>query len=354
MIFMRPKSLLAVVLCISMLFAISMAGQIFAADCVHTYEETILPATCIEKEQIQYTCSQCGDTYTVYADDPVLPDSCYILLKSTKSEGQLTVTVSLENNPGIYFMKMIFQYNSTALAYSSCTNGTVWTDGEHWDPTVTEHSVSYIAENAEPDNNAESGLLCTLVFDILDDSADYGFTVKLDKRPFINWDNDLIDVEILNIVGKSELGDHSYEEYVVPPTCMEDGYKAMVCIYCKETLSEAVLPATGHQWVLEKEITSPTFEREGLGLYTCSNCGETKEEVLPILEHWKKGDLNNDGVLNMEDVVQMRLTVASPLSIPLQVYDAADLDNDSVVSMTDYAYIIRIAAGNMPMPPGWE
>ena len=351
---MRTKSFLAIVLSISMLLAISMAGHIFAADCVHTYEQTILPATCITKEQIQYTCTQCGDSYTVYADAPVLPDSCYILLESTKSEGQLTVTAALENNPGIYSMKIIFQYNPAALALSSCINGDVWTDGEHWEPTVTEKSVSYIAENTEMDNNTNNGLVCTLVFDILDDSADYNFTVKLDKRPFINWDNELIDVEILNIVGKSEYGDHNYEEHTQAPTCTEDGYTEMVCAYCGNRLEGATLPATGHQWVLEKEIISPTFESEGLGLYKCDNCDETKEEILPILEHWKKGDLNNDGMLTMEDVVYMRSVVSSLSRIPLQLYDAADLDNDGIVGMVDYVYIIQIAAGNAPMPPGWE
>lgn len=119
-------------------------------------------------------------------------------------------------------------------------------------------------------------------------------------------------------------------------------------------MQDTVLPATGHQWTLQEEIISPTFESGGLGLYKCENCEETKEESLAVLEHWKKGDLNNDGILNMIDVTYM-LTVVSSLSrIPMQMYDAADLDNNGIVNMLDYTHIINIAANNAPMPPGWE
>ena len=49
---MRFKSLLSVMLCISMLLITPLVGQVFAADCEHTYEQTIEEATCMEKEQI--------------------------------------------------------------------------------------------------------------------------------------------------------------------------------------------------------------------------------------------------------------------------------------------------------------
>ena len=128
----------------------------------------------------------------------------------------------------------------------------------------------------------------------------------------------------------------------------------MICVYCENVLEHTTLPATGHKWTLQEEIVSPTFESEGLGLYACDSCDETKEEVLPILEHWKKGDLNNDNRLTMEDVVYMRFVVSSLSRIPLQLYDAADLDNDGIVNMIDYRYIVQIAAGNAPLPHGWE
>ncbi len=114
---MRSKSILAAFLCISILLAIPLTGHIFAAECIHNYEAKTIEATCISKEQIQYTCSLCGDSYSVFADEPTLPDSCYVLMKSVKADGQLTVTVTLENNPGIHSMRMKSEaYGRTANA----------------------------------------------------------------------------------------------------------------------------------------------------------------------------------------------------------------------------------------------
>lgn len=353
---MRPKSLLAVMLSIAMLLAGSVVGPVFAADCTHVYEQTVKAATCIEKEQIVYTCSLCGDTYKVAADEPMLPDSCYVLLESTKQDGQLIVTVKLENNPGIYSMRMIFHYNEAALAPTERINGDVWTDSECWTTTPPkENPFFYTAQYTDmTSNNMKNGLLCTLVFDILDEKEDYGFRVTYDKRPYITYDHQLVDVTTVNIVGKSEYGDHCYESGMVPPTCTKNGYTQQVCKYCQDTIIGETIPSPGHQWVLTQEIVPPTFETEGRGVYTCSACHETKEESLPILQRWKKGDLNNDGAITSADIIYLRRVAASASSVPLQLYDAADVNGDSVVTMLDYVQLSRIAAGNAPYPPDWN
>ena len=353
---MHPRSLLAMVLTVSMLLAGSMIGQVFAADCEHAYEQTVTVATCIEKEQIVYTCSLCGDTYKAAADEPVLPDSCYVLLESTKRDGQLIVTVKLENNPGIYSMRMIFHYNEAALVPTARINGDVWTDSECWTTTPPKETpFFYTAQYTDMmSNNMKNGLLCTLVFDILEEGEDYGFKVTYDKRPYITYDHQLVDVTTLNIVGKGEYGAHDYESDPVPPTCTEDGYDRQVCKYCQETMIGEVIPALGHQWVYTQGLVSPTFETEGIELYTCSVCQETKEETVPILERWKKGDLNNDGIITSADIIYMRRVATSTSSVPLQVYDAADVNGDNIITMLDYMLLRRIAVGSAPYPPDWD
>lgn len=52
-------------------------------------------------------------------------------MKSVKADGQLTVTVTLENNPGIHSMRMKFNYNPQALRLASYANGSVWKDGDN-------------------------------------------------------------------------------------------------------------------------------------------------------------------------------------------------------------------------------
>ena len=353
---MRFKSLLSVMLCISMLLATPLVGQVLAADCEHNYEQTIEEATCMEKEQILYTCSLCGDSYKAAADEPVLPDSCYVLLESTIQNGQLVVTVKLENNPGIYSMRMIFHYNAAALAPTARINGDIWTNSECWTTTPPKNTpFFYTAQYADlTSNNTKNGLLCTLVFDILDTEEDYGFKVTYDKRPFITWDNQLVDVATLNIVGKSEYGKHVLQTHTTPPTCTEDGAAYQVCTYCQNTIAEERIPSPGHQWILTQEIVPPTFETEGIGLYTCDTCQETKEEALSIVERWKKGDLDNDGAITSADIIYLRRVAASLSSVSLQMYDAADINGDGVVTMLDYVQLCRIAAGNAPYPPDWN
>ncbi len=353
---MRPKSVFAAFLCISMLVAILLTSHIFAAECVHNYEPNIIAATCINKEQIQYTCRLCGDSYSVPADAPDLPDSCYVLLKSTKDNEQLTITVTLENNPGIHSMRMNFHYNSQALRPVSRINGNVWTDRECWSSaSPTENPFSYAAQYSNlTENNTKNGLICTLIFDILDDTADYNFTVTLDKKPFIDYNSNVINAAIINIVGKSEFGSHTYDQRTVSPTCTETGSVNHVCIHCGDTVLIETLPATGHQWNFTEEIISPTFESTGLALYTCPDCGNTKEETLPILEHWRKGDLNNDHELTSLDVVYMRRLLLLYIDGSPQMYDAADLDEDGVISPLDFVTLQRIVSGIIPYPPEWE
>ena len=354
---MRSKSILAAFLCISILLAIPLTGHIFAAECIHNYEAKTIEATCVSKEQIQYTCSLCGDSYSVFADEPALPDSCYILMESVKADGQLTVTVTLENNPGIHSMRMKFGYNSQALRLASYTNGNVWKDGECTTSTpMTKNPFTYVAQYSSlTGNNFNNGLMLTMVFDILDDTADYNFKVILDKKPFIDLESNLVNVTILNIVGKSEYGRHTYEQHTVPPTCTETGAVNGVCIYCGDTILIETLPTAEHQWTFTEEIISPTFDSTGLALYTCSDCGTTKEEVLPILtEHWKKGDLDNDGEITPIDLANMRRLMLMYIDGTPQMYAAADLDGDGVVSPVDFVTLERIVSGKMPYPPEWE
>lgn len=66
-------------------------------------------------------------------------------------------------------------------------------------------------------------------------------------------------------------------------TCTEAGYTGDTsCVNCSQIKSGEVIPAKGHEWDEGEVITEPTETETGLIEYTCEECGETKEEVLPI------------------------------------------------------------------------
>jgi DNA-directed RNA polymerase subunit RPC12/RpoP len=57
------------------------------------------------------------------------------------------------------------------------------------------------------------------------------------------------------------------------------------CTRCGEILVEQqVIPALGHNYVSEV-IKPATCAEEGLRKYTCTRCGDTYEEVIPVLAH---------------------------------------------------------------------
>ena len=87
-------------------------------------------------------------------------------------------------------------------------------------------------------------------------------------------------IQVLPLPKSCQIGNHVWElESSSAPTCTEDGRKVLSCRLCKNT-KEEITPALGHAWKLT-EIQSEPEEgeslHEGVGLYTCTRCNETKE-----------------------------------------------------------------------------
>ena len=78
---------------------------------------------------------------------------------------------------------------------------------------------------------------------------------------------------------------HDYDSVVTNPTCTEKGYVTYTCKICGDTYAGNHIPSVGHSWDEGVVTVTPTEEQEGLKVYTCTTCGETKEEILPKLEH---------------------------------------------------------------------
>lgn len=81
------------------------------------------------------------------------------------------------------------------------------------------------------------------------------------------------------------------------PTCTEDGYEAHYkCTECDEWFkdlgghylmtetekTEITKKATGHKWDRGVVTEEATYDETGIKTYTCSVCGETKDETIPV------------------------------------------------------------------------
>ena len=249
------KRLLAAVLCTAVL--LGLAGGVHAADCDHEYVALSLEADCQNKARTVYTCSLCGDTYTVYADEYTAPDGMYLLLSSTRTDSTINVNCYYFNNAGLSGAQMPIYFDPSAVAVDSVVNGEVWTaenyvNGIEWTPG-SDHVTMY-AESEGNDTNTNNGLCFTVIFNMLDGTKDPGIYLKTGSRYYVDWDNETNRVidrapQIIDIIGKSDLGDHKYVSVTVPPTCTETGETTETCSVCGDTHTQT-LESLGHNFTL--------------------------------------------------------------------------------------------------------
>ena len=77
---------------------------------------------------------------------------------------------------------------------------------------------------------------------------------------------------------------HSYKDVVTAPTCTEKGYTTHTCS-CGDSYVDTYTDALGHAWD-EGKVTKPATEAEtGVKTFTCTRCGETRTETMPVIPH---------------------------------------------------------------------
>lgn len=110
--------------------------------------------------------------------------------------------------------------------------------------------------------------------------------------------------------------------------------------YSKEVSLDSLLISTkDHDWKYVETIRESTIWEQGADLYECSECGEEKEELLPLLERWMKGDINNDGQLNSMDTNFFKRVLVG-FSASVEAQDAADFNGDGQVNSVD-SYLMK-------------
>ena len=75
---------------------------------------------------------------------------------------------------------------------------------------------------------------------------------------------------------------HSYKAVVTAPTCTEKGYTTHTCA-CGDSYVDTYVDALGHAWDNGKVTKEPTETETGVKTFTCTRCGETKTESIPVV-----------------------------------------------------------------------
>ena len=110
-------------------------------------------------------------------------------------------------------------------------------------------------------------------------------TVTIHYNPAMNW---TLDADgkwqgyTVSDKGACLHTDYGTTEHTVPATCGKAGRVDTICSNCGEVVSTRELPPTGaHVWGNGVVTTAPTETTPGVRTFTCTVCGDIREETIP-------------------------------------------------------------------------
>lgn len=133
----------------------------------HNYTTTVVAPTPAGQGYTFHTCLNCKDSYkdnyTNYVFDENAP--CITVdSKNAKAGQSVTLDVVLENNPGMWGMDLVVEYDKTQLTLTGVTNGTVFADSEWVKGNLSGEKYILSYEANEIENNTNNGVVATLEF----------------------------------------------------------------------------------------------------------------------------------------------------------------------------------------------
>ena len=314
----------------------------------HTQEITTAP-TCSAEGLATYTCPSCGDTYTevipatgdhVYdyecdaecnacgaireavahlyknADAPVcalcgdaLDITAPIVYVTSNNPyvaagDQVTVAVSMQQNPGLIGWQLMLNYDAAVLAPVEVIVADTFA-GVEFGP-VENVPFSAIWLDALNANVNANGVLYYVTFEVKADAAfgttalsvaladeDSIFDSEMNTVAFAMAETGIKVLDHTHVYTAdcdadcNECGftrvpaEHIYESAVTTaPTCVDTGVLTYTCSACGDSYTE-VIPATGEHTYESAVTTEATCVTEGVMTYTCSVCGASYTEAIP-------------------------------------------------------------------------
>ena len=195
----------------------------------------------------------------------------------------VTVTVSVNNNPGIVALRLYVGYNSSAVRISSAEGAMISKEGSDPVPVtngdISENPMKMTWVDGLHGDYTYNGTLMTLELEIADDAVPGDYPLTLDYDP-----EDVFDTNYNNVAFAVKEGTvtvkkkciHSFDTEVIAPTCTEGGYTVHTCSRCKDSYTDSETRALGHDY--KTEVIAPTRTEGGYTLHTCSRCKDSYKD----------------------------------------------------------------------------
>jgi len=231
---------------------------------------------------------------------------------SAEKGGNVTVTFSLAENPGIWGMKGAISYDASVLTLKSVAVGTVFSESEiMMGEDLSQNPFIFLANGSTIADKTQNGALIKLTFSVSANAELDDYAVNISISQAINADGQ--DISINTSAAKVTvvkcLHNTTYLKNAVKATEEKEGYTGdTYCKKCETLLKKGtsipkVVNTCKHSNELRTVITEATCETGGKAKITCKDCGKNlSEEDIPATGHtegapkdWKSATTTEEG-----------------------------------------------------------
>ncbi|MBQ7095373.1 MAG: hypothetical protein IJN80_02825 [Clostridia bacterium] len=288
--FLSISTILSVLLCMSAAFAFPLSAE-GEKTCSHSYGEWYLHKEGSEEEQGMYLrecilCHEKEERIIPCKSDPAI----YGVLNEIDAEGNITVDIMIQNNPGFAGLKLIINYDSAILTP---------------EPTVTTGEVlagGYIANNVNQEecmiqlvvvsakNFSKDGRIATVKFKAKEGAGSTVLGIRVDPNNSTNMDYNYITIYDKDLSLAAD-ADHAHKYQWME----EAGLYHCKHYFCDVEYHDSADPDGDGQLTL----------LDGVLLLRCLLGGQ---EIEPQL-----ADINQNGKAGLHDVIILLRTINNPI-----------------------------------------
>ena len=294
----------------------------------HSYTFVVTAPTCTEQGYTTYTCTVCGDTKK---DNYVNATGHKNAAAVRENEVAATCTAT-----GSYDEVIYCSVCNTEISRTSKTSealGHVWNNGVETTPATEEN------EGVRTYTCTRCGETRTEVIPKLTHNHSFATTVTAPtctKQGYTTYTCTTCgysyDSDYVAALGHSAAA--AVKENEVAATCTAAGSydEVAYCSRCNDELSRTVktVNALGHAWNSGVITTPATEDTEGVKTFTCTRCGATRTETIPMVS--TKGftyKVLSNGNAQITDYNGTESNITIPSTV----------DNHKVTSIGEYAFV---------------